>query len=139
MPVTALYASLLACLFVALPARVIFMRRGARIALGDGGNAELQRSMRVHANFAEYAPFALLLLALAESLQTPAWALHPIGLSLLVGRCAHACGVSRPREDFRFRVGRMGLTLAATLFAARACVVASAMRGFGLWKIGPMS
>jgi uncharacterized protein len=122
----------LACLFVALSARVIFMRGSARISLGDGGDAELRRRMRVHANFAEYAPFALLLLALAESLQTPDWALHLTGLSLLAGRCAHAFGVSRAKEDFRFRIGGMSLTFAAILTGAGACFVASARRGFGL-------
>lgn len=132
MPVTALYASLLACLFVALSARVIFVRRGARIALGDGGDSDLQRRMRVQGNFAEYAPFALLLLALAESLETPLWALHPIGLSLLAGRCAHAYGMSQPNEDFRFRVAGMMLTFAAILCAAAACFVAAAARGFRL-------
>lgn len=132
MPVTALYASLLACLFVLLSVRVIFMRRGARVALGDGGDAALQRRIRVHANFAEYAPFALLTLALAESLRTPAWALHPIGLALIAGRCAHAYGVSRPKEDFRIRVAGMGLTFAAILCSAAACFVGSAARSFGL-------
>jgi uncharacterized membrane protein YecN with MAPEG domain len=131
-PVTALYASLLACLFVALSVRVIFMRGRARVPLGDGGDAELRRRMRVHANFAEYAPFALLLLALAESLQAPAWALHLIGLSLFAGRCAHAYGVSRAKENFRFRTAGMGLTFAAILSAAVACFAASAARGFGL-------
>lgn len=132
MPVTALYASLLACLFVALSARVIAMRRGARVSLGDGGSGELLQTMRVQANFAEYAPFALLVLALAESLQTPGWALHLIGLTLLTGRCAHAYGVSRGKEDFRFRVAGMILTFTATLVAAAACLLSSAARGFGL-------
>ena len=37
MPVTALYAGLLALVFVGLSFRVIFARRGARVLLGDGG------------------------------------------------------------------------------------------------------
>ena len=67
--------------------------------------------MRVHANFAEYVPFALLLLAMAEA--RGAWAplLHTAGVGLVAGRVAHAWGVSRTPEDFRFRVAGMVATL----------------------------
>ena len=65
MEITALYASLLAPLFILLSARVIGARRSAKVPVGDGGNTVLLRRMRVHANFAEYVPFALLLMALA--------------------------------------------------------------------------
>ena len=51
MPVTALYAGLLAPLFLFLSARVIAARRGAQTALGDGGDPALLRRMRVQANF----------------------------------------------------------------------------------------
>ncbi len=130
--VTPIYAAVLAVVFVALSLRVIFMRQRAKISLGDGGDRRLLRRQRVQGNFAEYAPFALLMLALAESLQTPGWALHSIGLTLLTGRCAHAYGVSREKEDFRFRVAGMILTFAATLVAAAACILGSAALGFGL-------
>ena len=66
MEITALYASLLAPLFILLSVRVIGARRSARVPVGDGGNTVLLRRMRVQANFAEYVPFALLLMALAE-------------------------------------------------------------------------
>jgi len=60
MPITALYAGLLAPLFILLSIRVIDVRRTARISIGHGDDPELLRRMRVHANFAEYAPFALI-------------------------------------------------------------------------------
>ena len=93
MHVTALYASLLTPLFVILSVRVIAMRRDTGAPLGDGGNPELLRSMRVHANFAEYVPLALILLGLAESLHTSVWLLHCFGWALLIGRLSHAIGV----------------------------------------------
>jgi uncharacterized membrane protein YecN with MAPEG domain len=68
MPITALFAGLLAPLYIVLALRVIGLRRSAGVALGDGGDPWLTRRMRVHANFAEYAPFTLLLMGLAESL-----------------------------------------------------------------------
>ena len=66
MSVTPIYAGLLALLFILLSMRVIGTRRAARVALGDGGIPALLRRQRVHGNFAEYAPLALLLMALAE-------------------------------------------------------------------------
>lgn len=110
-PVTALYAGLLAFLFVALSARVIRARRSARIAIGVAGQPALERRARVHANFAEYAPLSLLLMLLAELTGYPGWAMHVAGIVLLGGRSVHALGVSREPEDFRLRVGGMVATL----------------------------
>jgi uncharacterized membrane protein YecN with MAPEG domain len=94
MPITALYAGLLAPLFILLSIRVIDVRRTARISIGHGDDPELLRRMRVHANFAEYAPFALISLALAESLGTSSYILHAVGLIFIFGRYVHAFGLS---------------------------------------------
>lgn len=122
MPTTALYASFLGFLFVFLSLRVIRARRAAQIALGDGGDRLLLRGMRVQANFAEYVPLALVLMGLAESLGTPAIALHILGMALVAGRLSHAYGVSREREDYRFRIAGMGATCSVILAAAVACL-----------------
>ena len=122
MRITALYAALLAPLFVVLAIRVIAIRRSARVAVGDGGDAELRRRMRVQANFAEYVPFALLLLALAEGLGGPGWMIHALGLALLAGRLSHAWGMSQAREVFGFRVGGMVATFSVILLAALLCL-----------------
>jgi uncharacterized membrane protein YecN with MAPEG domain len=95
MPITAFYASLLAFLFVLLSVRVIAQRREARVEIGVGESKELLRRSRVHANFAEYVPLALLMLAFAESLKTPSIVLHLLGLALLAGRLLHAYGLSQ--------------------------------------------
>jgi uncharacterized protein len=113
MSVTPIYAGLLALLFILLSVRVIGLRRSARVALGDGGNPALLRRQRVHGNFAEYAPLALLLMALAELQNLPDWTIHAIGILLLVGRAAHAYGVSREPEMPKARVLGMALTFAA--------------------------
>lgn len=132
MPITALYAGLLGLLFVVLSIRVIAVRREARVALGDGGHAALQRRMRVHGNFAEYAPLGLILLGLAESLRTDVRLLHVIGVVLLAGRLAHAIGVSQARERFAIRVAGMMGTFAAIIIAAAACLI-GAVRSGALW------
>ena len=121
---TALWAALLAPVLLWLSARVIRERRRARVALGTGGDAALERAMRAHANFVEYAPFALLLMALAEAGGAPGWLLHPLGAALLAGRVAHGWGIVRTPEDFRFRILGMMSTFAAIAAGAVACLVA---------------
>ena len=107
------YAALMALMFVALSFNVIRLRRARQVAVGIGGYVDLERRVRVHANFAEYAPFSLLLLALAELRGVEPVLLHPLCLLLLGGRLAHAWGVSHSPENFRFRVGGMVATLTA--------------------------
>ena len=118
MLIVALYAALLAILFVYLSIRVIGVRRRAHVAIGDGGHPELARAMRVHANFAEYVPLTLLLLFFVEGAGAPPLALHALGLLLVLGRAAHAYGVSESTENFRFRVGGMTATFSTILLSA---------------------
>lgn len=117
-PITGLYAGILALLFVALSVRTLRIRRRNQIAVGDGGNSEMLRAIRVHGNFAEYAPLALLLVALVESNGAGANWVHALGAALVLGRLSHAFGVSKPKEDFRFRVLGMSLTFFTLVGAA---------------------
>jgi uncharacterized membrane protein YecN with MAPEG domain len=107
------YAALLGALFVILSVRAIGARRAARVAIGPLGQEPLDRRVRAHANFAEYAPLALVLLAFAELRGAPGLALHAGCLALLAGRAAHAWGISQAAENFRWRVGGMAATFAA--------------------------
>ena len=117
-----LYAALLALLFVVLSVRTLLLRKNLQIGIGDAGNKQMQRAMRVHANFAEYVPLALLLLFLLEETGAPIWLLHALGSSLLLGRLLHAYGVSQQKEDLRFRVSGMALTF-TTLLGSAACLL----------------
>ena len=112
------YAAILGLLFVALSVRTFRLRRSLRVIVGDGGNPVMLRAMRVHANFAEYVPIGLLLIALAETQGAPAAGVHLACATLLVGRVAHAVGVGRVDEDFRFRVFGMGATLGVIVLAS---------------------
>jgi len=76
------------------------------------------RAIRVHSNFAEYVPFGLLLLYLAEIQGAPSAAVHGVGLCLLIGRLSHAYGVSQEDEQFQYRV--RGISLTFTAFVASA-------------------
>lgn len=123
MAVTAFYASILACLLIFLSVRVIGQRRQDRVEIGAGESSELLRRMRVHANFVEYVPFALLLIALAESLKAPSLWLHLLGLLLVAGRAVHAYGLSQTPHILRLRVLGMGLTFTVIGLAALTCFV----------------
>jgi len=118
MPITSLYAGLLALLFVALSVRAVLLRRRLGIAIGDAGNAVMLRAMRAQANCAEYAPLGLLLIALVEQGGASARFIHLLGLSLLIGRVVHALGVSRVKERYAYRVIGMVLTFSVIISAA---------------------
>jgi uncharacterized membrane protein YecN with MAPEG domain len=118
MRILILYAPILALIFVLLSARTIRMRRTLRIGIGDGGEERMLRAMRVHSNFAEYVPLGLVLLFLVESQGAPAPLVHALCLCLLAGRLSHAFGVSRPKEDYRFRVFGMSMTFATIVTAS---------------------
>jgi len=115
MHILPLYAALLGILFFYLSVRTIGLRRKLQIGIGANDNPEMLRAMRVHANFAEYAPLVLLLIALAELQAAPALLVHALGLCLLTGRLLHAYGVSQAKEKFAFRITGMVLTFTALL------------------------
>ena len=89
MVVTPIYAGLLALWFLVLSARVVQRRTSAKINLGDGGDAEMQRRIRAHANFAEYVPLLLVLLGFLELRHQSIYLLHALGATLLVARLLH--------------------------------------------------
>lgn len=117
-----------------LSIRVIRQRREARVAIGHGDDALLLRRMRVHANFAEYVPLALVLMALLESMGANAYLLHGLGVALLSGRLVHAFGVSQERENLTLRVTGMSMTFVVIITASLACL---AMSVLGSVKFAP--
>lgn len=122
MAITAFYAALLALFFVFLSFRVIGWRRLQKVELGHGDDSQLLRRMRVHANFAEYVPFTLLLMAMAESMTAPRPLIHIAGLTLIAGRLMHAYSLSQTPHILRYRVGGMMLTFTALALSAIICL-----------------
>ncbi|MGR3269720.1 hypothetical protein DU478_17770 [Thalassococcus profundi] len=117
-PVTTLYASLIALLFLGLSMRVVAYRRAKQVSLGDAGDPALTASIRAQGNCAEYAPIGLLLLLLAELQSAPPVALHVLGLMLLAGRTLHASALSQHPQPLASRVGGMILTFTMIGLAA---------------------
>jgi uncharacterized membrane protein YecN with MAPEG domain len=136
MVVTPLYAAALALWFLVLTLRVVQVRGKTGVFLGDGGNTALQRAIRGHANFAEYVPLALLLLAILEISRFSLYVIHGLGLTLLLARLLHGYALSF-RTEFRFgRYWGALLTLVVLAVEAVLCLY-QAYRGHIAW-FGPL-
>lgn len=96
LPITLTTAGVSALLSLWLGLRVSLLRRRHGVSVGDGGEAALAARMRAHANFTEYAPFVLILLALVElALGSAVW-LWATAILFVFARIAHALGMDRP-------------------------------------------
>ena len=115
---TPFYAALFALVLVVLSVRTLTLRRELKVAIGHGDQPRLERAMRVHANFCEYVPLALLMIFFVETRIGGGWWIHALGVVLLVGRCVHAYGVSQVKETFAFRVSGMAMTFTVLITAA---------------------
>ncbi len=116
--ITPIYAGLLGLLLLALTTVVVRLRGKYKVGIGDGGHPEMSRAIRVHANFIEYVPLALILILMLEYRGIPAWALHGLGGGLFLGRVLHAWGLSQnERTSFGRAVGIM-LTWLSILVAS---------------------
>ncbi len=116
--ITPIYAALIAFLYVALSVNVIRQRRAGKISVGDHGDKAMIKAMRTHANCAEYAPFALLLIAMVELQDAGGWLVNLLGMLLLAGRLLHAYGFGKTPQVIILRQIGMGLTFTAILIAA---------------------
>jgi uncharacterized membrane protein YecN with MAPEG domain len=91
--ITALYASILAFIFIYLTMMVIRSRQNEGVALGSGSSKTLEQRIGAHSNFAEYTPIFLILLFAAEYQDMPNRLIHVAGIIYVVGRILHAYGV----------------------------------------------
>lgn len=118
--VVPIYAAAISLMFVALTFRTVLLRNQLGVLVGSGENRKLARAIRVHSNFAEYVPIALILLYFLElGSETKTW-IHIPCMMLLLGRILHAYGVSQVKENIRFRIAGMFLTLS--------CIISSSIR-----------
>lgn len=92
---TGFYAGLLALLYLGLAVNIIRVRLSARIGIGSGGNEILAKRVRIHGNFSEYVPLALVLMGCYEINGASALMLHGLGGLLLLGRLSHAFGLNK--------------------------------------------
>lgn len=93
--ITLLYAGISALILLGLSARVVGLRRKHQVGIGTGSVTALERAVRAQANFTEYVPLALLLIALLELNGLDAVVIHGFGAVLVIGRVLHAQGLNR--------------------------------------------
>jgi len=93
--ITGFYASLLALVLLGLSFKIIKLRFKFQVGLGDGEQKPLVKAIRIHGNFIEYMPLALLLLGIYEINGGDEVWLHLIGITLVIGRLLHAMGISK--------------------------------------------
>ncbi len=117
MPITtALYAGLLGLVAFGVAFAAGQMRGRLNVSVGDGGNPALLCAMRRHANFAEWVPLALILIALLELNGVSALSIHWLGAVLVISRILHAVGLKPDTMKTvpRF-IGATGTVLVTTI------------------------
>ena len=117
LPITLATASMLSLVYILLIVRVGQVRTKHRVAIGDGGNADLLMRMRTQANFAEYVPLMLVLMALLEGAGGNRQVLAVSGTLLILFRILHFMGMPRPVPN-AFRIIGAGGTIALLLGGA---------------------
>jgi uncharacterized membrane protein YecN with MAPEG domain len=126
--ITALYAGLLGLVSLGVSFPAGSLRGKLGVVVGDGGNKDLLLAMRRHANFVEYVPLALLLIALLEMNGVASRYIHILGAVLLIARLAHAFGIKVDTMKTPGRmVGAVG-TMLVTLVSSGWLVVLFANR-----------
>jgi uncharacterized membrane protein YecN with MAPEG domain len=101
--ITALYGALNAILNIILAERVSRLRGRHKVPLGTGEAPQLLVAIRGHANNAEFVPFALLMLLLAELCGGNRAFLHVLGGLLLLARIAHPIGLAQKKSPNPYR------------------------------------
>ncbi|NYZ62690.1 MAPEG family protein [Luteimonas deserti] len=122
--ISLLIASLHVLLYLVLTTRVVVHRRAHKVGVGTGGDAVLVRKVRVHGNFGEYVPLALVMLALLELAAVSTRLLWVFGVALLLARVLHAIGLG----------GSAGYSFGRFSGALLTFLTLAAMAGVGMWR-----
>ena len=122
LPITGLYAGLMALIAVALGVLVGVQRARTGVSILHGQDMNLATAIRRHGNFTEVVPLALILLAALELNGASPGLLHGLGIALVVARIAHPLGLKHDDMRNPLRgIGAGGTTL-ITVIAAVALI-----------------
>lgn len=111
-------ASILGLILITLSFLCVRERFRKKIEIGDGDNPTMQRLIRAQANFTEYVPLALIIIALLEANQAPTILTYGLATLLVVGRILHPLGFIRKKGR---TFGRFFGTLATLLTILIGC------------------
>lgn len=93
MPVTAMLAAVTALLLLFLSGQVSRYRLKYRQGLGVNDDRDFEVAVRAQANLVEYAPIALILMAIGELNGVNAQWIYWVGMAFVGGRILHAFGM----------------------------------------------
>jgi uncharacterized protein len=122
------YAAICGLMLMGLTIYVVQGRVSMRIGVGDGNNALMLRRIRIHANFVEHVPMALLLIYFVQQAGYSFWIVHTLGALLVLARIFHIWALSKTGGPSPQRVVGVVGTLAVLFFAA----LFSALGAFGV-------
>lgn len=93
LPISLSAAAAAALINLWLGIRIGQVRTSEKVSIGDGGNEKVIRRMRAQANFVEFTPFVLILIALIElATGTSTW-LWAVMAVFMIARIVHALGM----------------------------------------------
>ena len=128
LPITLTIAAGAALINIWLGTRISRLRLRHKVSVGDGGNELVGTRMRAQANFVEYTPFFLILLAAVElATGSPTW-LWAVAVLYIVGRLLHPFGLERPAPNPLRMIGILLTWLVIAGLAIYALVLASTFR-----------
>ena len=108
--ITALYASMLGFIYIKLSKNIIQLRRKYNVTLGHKKHADLEQAIRGHANFSEFVPLGLILLACLEINNVHYFVVLSLGGLFFLGRVFHAKSFLKEKIDISLRVKGMQFT-----------------------------
>ncbi|MCK7460454.1 MAPEG family protein [Idiomarina aminovorans] len=120
--ITGLYAGVLTLIYLVLAVQIIRLRWKHRVGIGTGEAEELNIAVRIHGNFIEYVPLALILFATMEVQNASVGLLHGVGIALIIARLCHAVGLTRSA----------GVSLPRTIGVLTTFAVLLLSAGFGI-------
>ena len=108
----ALYLAIAVFIQILLTVNVGRLRARHKVLVGDEGFPELRIAIRMHGNFVETVPIALLALIMYETVVIPPlWSVHALGGMLIGARILHAIGLMTTILPLR-GLGMLGTLLA---------------------------
>jgi uncharacterized membrane protein YecN with MAPEG domain len=118
----ALWVGLHLILLLVLSVLVVRQRRAHGVVLGDADIPQLTQAVRTFGNATEYVPAGLVALAVLAMAGAPPMIVHVMGLTLFVGRVAHAVGLSRHGGSSILRSAGVTLTWLAYILGGVALI-----------------
>jgi uncharacterized membrane protein YecN with MAPEG domain len=118
----ALWVGLHLILLLVLSVLVVRQRRAHGVVLGDADIPELTLAVRAFGNATEYVPGGLVAIAVLAMVSASPLIVHAVGLTLFVGRAAHAVGLSRSGGSSVLRSAGVTLTWLAYILGGAALI-----------------